>query len=93
MIIAVASGKGGTGKTTISVALAQVSEGPVRFLDADVEGPNSHLFLRPKIEKTFKVYLPVPEIDESRCTYCGQCREICRFSAITVIGQTILSFP
>ena len=93
MIVAVASGKGGTGKTTLSVALAQVCSEPIVFLDADVEEPNGHLFLKPEIKAVQRIYLPIPEVDESRCNYCGQCREICRFSAITVIGRTILSFP
>jgi len=93
MKITVASGKGGTGKTTIAVCLALSSRQPVTFVDCDVEEPNSHIFLRPEINGSRKFHLPVPSIDESRCNYCGKCREICRFNAITVFGKTIMTFP
>ena len=74
MVIAVASGKGGTGKTTVSTALAlAISDKPVQLIDCDVEEPNAHIFLKPRIEKTEKVYTPVPFIDESKCTHCGKC--------------------
>ena len=93
MKIAVASGKGGTGKTTVAVCLALSSRQPVTFVDCDVEEPNSHIFLRPEIEGSRKFHLPVPGIDENRCSYCGKCRDICRFNAITVFGKTIMTFP
>ena len=93
MKIAVASGKGGTGKTTVAVCLALSSGQPVTFVDCDVEEPNSHIFLRPEIEGSRKFHLPVPGIDESRCNYCGKCRDICRFNAVTVFGKTIMTFP
>lgn len=94
MKIAVASGKGGTGKTTLAVSLAlSAPEESVIFLDCDVEAPNSHLFLKPLVESDFQVYLKVPEIDEDKCTFCGACRDICRFNAITVFGKTIMTFP
>jgi len=85
MIISIASGKGGTGKTTIAVNLAlSINEG-VQFLDCDVEEPNAHIFLRPTIKNTKKVFIPVPKIDEVKCTYCGKCREVCIYNAIAVI--------
>ena len=93
MVISIASGKGGTGKTTVATNLA-FSIGPgVRILDCDVEEPNVHLFLRPEINRKETVYTPVPEIDEKKCTGCKKCLEICRFNAITVIGETVLTFP
>ena len=93
MVISIASGKGGTGKTTVAVNLACALEEPVRLLDCDVEEPNAHLFIQPTLDKTQTVYTPVPEIDESKCTYCRKCAEICRFKAIAVAGQVILTFP
>ncbi len=93
MIISVASGKGGTGKTTVATNLALSLEGDVQLLDCDVEEPNAHLFIRPEIEKTAVVFIPVPEVDMAKCTLCGKCSEICRFKAIVVIGDTVLPFP
>lgn len=93
MIISVASGKGGTGKTTVATNLALSLEGDVQLLDCDVEEPNAHLFIRPEIEKTTVVSTPVPEVDMAKCTLCGKCSEICRFKAIVVIGDTVLPFP
>ncbi len=93
MIISVASGKGGTGKTTISTNLAAALHEKVTFLDCDVEEPNAHLFLRPEIEKNDKVYTLIPEIDEDRCDQCRKCVDICRFGAITVVGKSFLLFP
>ncbi|MFA5093109.1 MAG: ATP-binding protein [Candidatus Omnitrophota bacterium] len=90
MIISVASGKGGTGKTTIAVNLAlslDISNG-VQFLDCDVEEPNAHIFLKPQIKEKKKAYIPVPEIDESKCVYCGKCAKVCVYNAIAVLpGQ------
>jgi len=93
MIISVASGKGGTGKTTVATNLAVSADGPVQLLDCDVEEPNAHLFLQPVIEETRTVATPVPEIDADRCNQCKKCMDICRFRAITVIGDTVLTFP
>lgn len=93
MKIAVASGKGGTGKTTVAVSLALCANGQVTLLDCDVEEPNCHIFLRPVMEETLPVSLAVPVVDRERCDYCGKCKEICRFNAIAVFGKTIMTFP
>lgn len=95
MILSVASGKGGTGKTTVAVNLALSLENShsVQFLDCDVEEPNAHLFLKPQIVKTRPVFLPIPEVTESKCTYCGKCAEICAYNAIAVIKDNVLIFP
>jgi MinD superfamily P-loop ATPase len=92
MIISIASGKGGTGKTTVATNLAVCLESNVQILDCDVEEPNSHLFIRPAIEEVITVTTPVPHVDEERCTLCGKCAEICQFKAIVVIGETVLPF-
>lgn len=97
MIISVASGKGGTGKTTIAVNLALVIAGEkdknVRFLDCDVEEPNAHLFLKPNITNRELVTIPIPEIDDSKCTYCGKCAQVCAFNALAVTKNKVLVFP
>lgn len=92
MIISIASGKGGTGKTTVATNLALSLDTDVQLLDCDVEEPNAHLFIHPKFEKTETVTTPVPEVDEEKCTLCGKCGEICQFKAIVVIGETVLPF-
>jgi len=84
MIISIASGKGGTGKTTVAVNLA-LSLDNVQFIDCDVEEPNAHIFLKPDIRQEKKAYILIPEIDESKCTYCGRCAEVCAYNAIAVI--------
>jgi MinD superfamily P-loop ATPase len=92
MIISIASGKGGTGKTTVASNLA-VSIGPdVQLLDCDVEEPNAHLFIKPIFTETETMYTPVPEVNKEKCTLCGKCGEICQFKAIVVIGETVLPF-
>jgi MinD superfamily P-loop ATPase len=93
MIIVVASGKGGTGKTTIATNLAVSLEGPVHFLDCDVEEPNAHLFLRPEITESLDFEVEVPEIDLTKCTLCGKCQEICQFNALAILPETALTFP
>ena len=93
MVICIASGKGGTGKTTIATNLAVSLNGSVQLLDCDVEEPNAHLFMKPEINQTETVATPVPEVDLDRCDFCGECGEICQFSAITVIGEKVLTFP
>ncbi len=93
MIISVASGKGGTGKTTVATNLAYSLNSNVQILDCDVEEPNAHLFLNPEIEERIPVLATVPAIDQEKCTLCKKCVEICRFNAITIVGETILTFP
>jgi MinD superfamily P-loop ATPase len=92
MKIAIASGKGGTGKTTLSCAMAFAAAGPVRLLDCDVEEPNSHFFVQPVIERTETVYSLVPVVDEEKCTSCGECGRVCQFSAIVPLGKKTLVF-
>ena len=92
MIISIASGKGGTGKTTVATNLALSLESDVQILDCDVEEPNCHLFIQPVIEEVKTITTPVPEVDEKKCTLCGKCSEICQFKAIVVIGETVLPF-
>jgi MinD superfamily P-loop ATPase len=93
MIISIASGKGGTGKTTVATNLAVSVDAPVQLLDCDVEEPNAHLFLKPAIEETKTITTPVPEIDLEKCTHCKKCSEICRFKAIAVTDALVLTFP
>ncbi|RJS69109.1 (4Fe-4S)-binding protein [Candidatus Bathyarchaeota archaeon] len=92
MIVAVASGKGGTGKTTVAVNLALSIEN-VQFLDCDVEEPNAHLLLHPKVSRREPVYIPVPVVNEQLCDYCGKCSEFCEYNAIFVSSNKILIFP
>lgn len=93
MIISIASGKGGTGKTTVATNLAlSLGEG-ARLLDCDVEEPNCHLFLHPQITETEIVTSFIPVIREELCTGCKKCAEICRFRALTVVRGKVLVFP
>jgi len=95
MKIAIASGKGGTGKTTIATNLAHYTAGLgrlVQYLDCDVEEPNGHIFLKPKITCTQEVAIDVPEVDLGKCTGCGKCGEICQYSAIICIKENVLTF-
>jgi len=92
MVISVASGKGGTGKTTVAVGLAIVT-GRAQLLDCDVEEPNAHLFLQPRLTERSAVTILVPEVDEERCTHCGRCAEACQFHAIAVMAKQVLVFP
>jgi MinD superfamily P-loop ATPase len=99
MQIAVASGKGGTGKTTVatSLALAVAVSGfgpvPPVFLDCDVEAPNAHIFLHPQLEETRTIGIQLPQIDEEKCTLCHKCSDVCEYHAIAVVGKKVLVFP
>jgi len=93
MIIAVASGKGGTGKTLIATSLAlSIDDVPVQLVDCDVEEPNAHIFLKPCINKTKPVCTPVPVIDEQKCTHCGKCAQVCQFNALAVLPKRVIVF-
>ncbi len=94
MNLVIASGKGGTGKTTVAVNLALVlqEENKVQLLDCDVEEPNAHLFLKPEMHMSKTVGIPVPEVDRERCSYCGLCAEICAFNSLAVIKENVLIF-
>jgi len=95
VIISVASGKGGTGKTLVatSLALSLQNRKPVQFLDCDVEEPDAHIFLKPSLNHKQVVSIPIPQVDEKKCTYCGRCAEVCAYNAIAVIGEKVLIFP
>jgi MinD superfamily P-loop ATPase len=93
--ISVASGKGGTGKTTVAVALALALRNRVenvQLLDCDVEEPNAALLLRPKMNGGVPVTLRIPRVDLERCTGCGECCEVCRYNAVAVVNQKALIF-
>jgi MinD superfamily P-loop ATPase len=95
MIIAVASGKGGTGKTLVatSLALSLENKKPVQLLDCDVEEPNAYIFLKPSFSHKETVSIPIPQLDEAKCTYCGKCAEVCAYNAIAVFPEHVLIFP
>jgi MinD superfamily P-loop ATPase len=96
MRIAVASGKGGTGKTTVATNLAffLASAGRrVQYLDCDVEEPNGHIFLKPAIERTRPALVRAPVIDQDKCTSCGECSEKCQFHALVALPGNTLVFP
>jgi len=93
MRIAIASGKGGTGKTTVSVNLARTMGLPVQLLDCDVEEPNAHLFLAGDKVKEEVVTIPIPQVDEALCDGCGECSRFCEYSAIVTFGTAPLIFP
>jgi MinD superfamily P-loop ATPase len=94
MIISIASGKGGTGKTLVatSLALSLKDRERVQILDCDVEEPNDHILLKPAFTRHEPVCIPVPKVDEGKCTYCGKCAEICVYHAIVVFPENVMVF-
>lgn len=92
MIISIASGKGGTGKTTVAVNLA-LSLNNVQLLDCDVEEPNCHLFLNLSLNRVEDVSIPIPKVDKNRCDFCRKCSEFCQYRAIAVLPSDVLLFP
>lgn len=95
MIISIASGKGGTGKTLVatSLALSLKDNGKVQLIDCDVEEPNDHIFLKPTFTKKEMVSIPIPKVDEEKCTHCGKCAEVCAYNAIASMKKKVLVFP
>ncbi|NQV31089.1 MAG: 4Fe-4S binding protein [Phycisphaeraceae bacterium] len=93
MKIAIGSGKGGTGKTTVAVALALAATESVQYLDCDVEEPNGHIFLKPAMKDKWPVSLPVPCVDSTLCDGCGTCDRVCQFNAIISLAKTVMVFP
>ncbi|RJP94589.1 MAG: (4Fe-4S)-binding protein [Desulfobacteraceae bacterium] len=93
MKVTVASGKGGTGKTTVSASLISVWPGPAVAVDLDVEEPNLHLFLHPEISGQRNAFMEIPKADESLCSRCGQCSDLCQFKAISLMGEVLMLFP
>jgi len=95
LVISIASGKGGTGKTMVAVNLAlslAQSGRRVRLIDCDVEEPNDHLFLRPDIEGEEEVALLVPRIDENKCDLCRECVDFCAYNAMALAGDKVMVF-
>ncbi|MGI6113028.1 MAG: ATP-binding protein [Mahellales bacterium] len=92
MNIAVLSGKGGTGKTTVSACLV-ASLGQCQYIDCDVEEPNGYIFLHPNISNKYAVKVSVPQVDQDRCDGCGMCSNACQFNALAVVKGKVLLFP
>ncbi|NMB61158.1 MAG: 4Fe-4S binding protein [Chloroflexi bacterium] len=98
MRITVASGKGGTGKTTIAtsfaVYLASTTPAfPPLFLDCDVEAPNAHLYLQPRFTQEQNISIPIPDVNSESCTACGKCVQVCEYNALALLGKTVHVFP
>ena len=91
MIITVASGKGGTGKTTVAANFA-LSLQDVQILDCDVEEPNTHILLKPQINEIKPVFTKIPVISEELCDYCGKCSNFCAYNALFVAPKTVMVF-
>jgi MinD superfamily P-loop ATPase len=91
MILAVASGKGGTGKTMVATNLALAVPG-TQYIDCDVEEPDGHIFLHPEIREQRPVNVPLPQIHEDLCTLCGECTKACEFNALALSGRRVLVF-
>lgn len=92
MIVSVASGKGGTGKTSVAVNLA-ISLGKIQLLDCDVEEPNAHLLVHPNLQKTEPVFSLIPMVEENLCNHCGECAKFCQYNAIFTTSEKVLTFP
>jgi len=90
--VVVASGKGGTGKTTVALNLARAWGEPVQLLDCDVEAPNANLFLEGKVLDSLVVTVPVPEVDETLCNGCGECSRFCEYSALACVAAKAMVF-
>ena len=96
MKVTIASGKGGTGKTTVATNLAlflSKTGRKVCYADCDAEAPNGHIFLKPQVAERRSVGILVPEVDQARCTACGECARVCQYSAIVVVRDKVLTFP
>lgn len=93
MIITVASGKGGTGKTFIATSLALSINEKLTFLDCDVEEPNSAIFLKPEIEGEEEAVKLVPSVDYEKCNFCAKCEAVCAYNAIVVVKDRVMIFP
>jgi MinD superfamily P-loop ATPase len=94
-VVAIASGKGGTGKTTVAANLARAASDSgwnVQYLDCDVEEPNGHIFLKPQISTHRQVTIDVPQVDPEKCSACGECGQICQYGAIVCIQENVLTF-
>ncbi|KPK73221.1 (4Fe-4S)-binding protein [candidate division WOR_3 bacterium SM23_60] len=92
MVVSVASGKGGTGKTTVATSLALAIRKETQFLDCDVEEPDAHIFMKPRFNKSLVVSIPVPNVDKSQCDFCGKCAQICAYNALAVLEDEVLIF-
>ena len=94
MLISIASGKGGTGKTLVatSLVLALGEKHKAQILDCDVEEPNDHVFMKPVLDAREISSIPVPVIDEQKCTHCGKCAEVCAYNALAVLKDKVLTF-
>ena len=93
MKISIASGKGGTGKTTVTASLATIWDSPLLAVDLDVEEPNLHLFLRPELGPPTTAWMEVPELDVGKCNLCGDCVELCQFKALSIMISTLTLYP
>ena len=93
MIISVASGKGGTGKTTVTASLSAAWDAPLLAVDLDVEEPNLHLFLHPEPASPIKAWMEVPELNADKCTLCRDCVELCQFKALSIMISSLTLYP